>query len=123
MIAARRRLRAGQAGRRELGDGRVVCLTEAEREANRTAVFEAAQGLCKGCGVWAPLKGFRAFAGARLTPAGHAHHRKRRGLGGGTRDDRVENQDWLCAECHKREHEPKKVVPGKREAGFEEWQT
>ena len=33
-----------------------------------------------------------------------SHHIKHRGMGGANRDDRVENLESLCRECHEREH-------------------
>lgn len=32
--------------------------------------------------------------------SGECHHRVKRGMGGGFRDDRLENLEWLCRECH-----------------------
>jgi hypothetical protein len=34
---------------------------------------------------------------------GEAHHKIKRGMGGGFRDDRLENLEWLCRECHEAE--------------------
>jgi hypothetical protein len=48
--------------------------------------------------------------------AGHAHYKNKNGtreLGGGKRDDRLENLDWLCYWCHQNKHAPTKVVPSK----------
>jgi hypothetical protein len=48
-------------------------------------------------------------------PAGHAHHKNgTRGLGGGKRDDSLENLDRLCSGCHSDEHIPGKVIPSKK---------
>jgi hypothetical protein len=34
---------------------------------------------------------------------GDPHHKIKRGMGGGFRDDRLENLEWLCRECHRAE--------------------
>lgn len=44
---------------------------------------------CERCGV------FTAFE------FGDPHHKIKRGMGGGFRDDRLENLEWLCKECHR----------------------
>jgi len=36
---------------------------------------------------------------------GHAHHKERRGLGGGKRNDSLSNLEWLCQSCHIKEHQ------------------
>jgi len=48
-----------------------------------------------------------------LRRAGEAHHLKKRKMGGGFRDDRPENLQWLAWECHERAERPVKVVPKK----------
>jgi hypothetical protein len=117
----------GKRGRRSaLSDGREVCRDEAW-EARRKECHDRAGGRCERikirgrerfrCNRLAPLHNvIDSDYGEVRTPAGHAHHKNgARGLGGGKRDDRLENLDWLCAKCHRDEHVPAKVIPRKRE--------
>ena len=34
---------------------------------------------------------------------GEVHHKIKRGMGGGFRDDRLGNLEWLCLPCHREE--------------------
>lgn len=50
------------------------------------------------------LAGFRCQRCSMFTDGtGEAHHKIKRGMGGGFRDDRMENLEWLCRPCHRRE--------------------
>jgi len=97
-------------------DGREVLTGEAW-ERRRQECFERERGMCEDCGDFAPLHDVHGAADGVylpvLTKAGHAHHRRLRGMGGAHRDDRLANLKWLCHECHDETHKPKKVVPRK----------
>jgi 5-methylcytosine-specific restriction endonuclease McrA len=70
-------------------DGREI-LSPADWSKRRKQVWERAWYYCEGgCG--------------RITDLadGEAHHKIKRGMGGGFRDDRLENLEWLCRECHR----------------------
>jgi hypothetical protein len=113
----------GKAKRRStFRDAREICRTQPEWDARRKNVHDRAGGRCeriKGryrCNRLAPLHDvLDAAYGEVRYPAGHAHHKNgTRGLGGGKRDDSLENLDWLCSICHWDEHIPTKVIPSKR---------
>lgn len=81
-------------------------------EARRKEVHDRANGRCERDFRPAPLH--NAYdANGETIPAGHAHHKRRRGMGGGFRDDRATNLEWLCSGCHTEEHRPKRAVPKK----------
>ncbi|MFZ0732936.1 MAG: hypothetical protein WAM79_11475 [Candidatus Sulfotelmatobacter sp.] len=73
-------------------EGRKVS-SKAEWRKLRNEVFKRALGFCENscCRRDTPLN------------QGHVHHLKRRGLGGGKRDDN--NVIWLCEWCHAKAHE------------------
>lgn len=67
-------------------DGREIC-SRYRWSIRRLAVGADARWLCERCG--------------RSTgDEGECHHKIKRGMGGGFRDDRLENLEWLCRECH-----------------------
>ena len=61
----------------------------------RGQVYDATEGFCEDCGVWAPLLDsdgvFDVFT------CGHISHIKSRGAGGG---DTLDNAKWKCFNCH-----------------------
>lgn len=66
----------------------------------RLEVVEREDGKCERCKRPAP------FHPTDEHPSGHVHHKNgTRGLGGGKRDDRLENLELLCFVCHLIEHE------------------
>lgn len=97
-------------------DGREI-LNGAAWQERREECFKRARGLCEcGCGVYAPLHNVHGNLGTGVTvlvKAGEAHHKRKRGSGGGFRDDRLENLEWLTWSCHRLAHVPRKVVPKK----------
>lgn len=82
-------------------------------EQRRQEVHLRAGGRCERDGRPAPLHDFYDGSGEISIPAGHAHHKRKRGMGGGFRDDRAINLEWLCSGCHFEEHRPKRAVPKK----------
>jgi 5-methylcytosine-specific restriction endonuclease McrA len=56
----------------------------------RKIVREQAENRCQECGIY--------------TPFGSVHHRRLRKAGGGFRDDKPENLEYLCSRCHSRIH-------------------
>lgn len=56
----------------------------------RKVMCELAGEFCKKCRRYTPLA------------MGHVHHRY--GRGGGRRDDLPTKCDWLCSDCHRKEH-------------------
>jgi len=109
---------------RTLRDGREVC-TGSDWEKRRQEVHLRASGRCERellidtggqrrrrmrCDKPAPLHNFYNGDGEVVIPAGHAHHKRRRGMGGGFRDDRAANLEWVCSGCHIEEHRPKRTV-------------
>jgi hypothetical protein len=76
--------------RRITKDGREI-LTGADWRKQRDLVRLCAHDHCNRC--------------TRYTPdyMGDAHHRMKRGMGGGFRDDRLSNLEWLCRDCHREE--------------------
>lgn len=56
----------------------------------RARLKERAASFCENCG--------------RFDANGHAHHINLRKMGGGARDDRLENLQYLCGICHRKEH-------------------
>jgi hypothetical protein len=99
-----------------LDDGREVLTGEAW-ERRREECFERERGVCEGCRRFAPLHDEYGPTDSRVlsvvVKAGHAHHKRHRGMGGAFRDDRLVNLRWLCHSCHDSTHRPKKVVPKK----------
>ncbi len=94
---------------------REICRTDYQWEKRRELVFERDKGKCKHCGRFAPLHNeYDRETGEIRRFAGHAMHKRLRGMGGAHRDDRLENLDWGCYRCHRKEHVPEKVVPSKR---------
>ena len=56
----------------------------------RKLVRERAENRCQECGAF--------------TPFGEVHHQRLRGMGGGFRDDKLENLIYNCAVCHRSHH-------------------
>jgi hypothetical protein len=100
---------------------REICRTEDAWQKRRKETFDRAHGRCehvypngRRCDRFAPLHDQYDRDGDLMLPAGHAHHKNgTRGLGGGKRDDSLENLLWLDADCHREAHTPRKVVPKK----------
>jgi hypothetical protein len=100
-----------------------ICRTAIEWEERRAELCERASHRCEICFRIAPLhdtqRQFLTSDGTaviRFFPAGHAHHKERRGLGGGNRNDALDGLVWLCEEHHKAAHDPTKSVPAKVDA-------
>lgn len=94
---------------------REICRTEYQWQKRRQEVFERGKGKCQKCHRFAPLhEVLNPETGEVRQHAGHAMHIKARKMGGGFRDDRLENLEWGCYRCHIDEHVPQKVVPSKR---------
>jgi hypothetical protein len=93
--------------------GREICEGQAWQE-RRKECHDRAGGYCEcGCTRWAPLHDVKDPDGRVRTKAGEAHHKRKRGMGGGFRDDSLANLQWLYWECHDRVERPRKVVPRK----------
>ena len=94
---------------------REICYGQAWQDRRKEA-HERALGCCErmGCGKTAPLHNLMDDRGVVWCRSGEAHHKRRRGLGGGTRNDALVNLEWLCWRCHAAAHVPAKVVPPKR---------
>jgi len=98
-------------------DGREVCVTRAARDRRRLERIVLAKGRCEctqDCRSHVGRRCNRLIA-ATVTqseqlkiPVTHVHHKKRRGMGGATRDDRIENLEATCEFCHRSEHERNK---------------
>jgi 5-methylcytosine-specific restriction endonuclease McrA len=102
-----------RAGIVRVGD-REICRTDYQWQKRRQEVFERDKGKCRRCNRFAPLHDeLDPETGEVRRRAGHAMHGRARKMGGGFRDDRLENLDWGCWRCHDREHRPQKVVPRK----------
>ncbi len=76
-----------------LPDGREICRTGATWKARRRQAWERDGHCCQDCGI-----------GLSLEWAEIDHVMPRR-MGGGWRDDRLENLRTLCSPCHRRRHE------------------
>lgn len=79
-------------------------------EQRRSEVHLRAGGACERCRGRALLHDFYDQYGDLVLIAGHAHHKRKRGMGGGFRDDRATNLEWLCSGCHLEEHRPRRRV-------------
>jgi 5-methylcytosine-specific restriction endonuclease McrA len=77
---------------RSLRDGREVCRTRAAWDKRRLEVWKRDRERCVFCTI-----------SLRLSEA-HIDHVKKRGMSGGTRDDRPENLRTLCEQCHRERH-------------------
>lgn len=98
-------------------DGREVLHGQAWQD-RRKEVHDRERGYCqghalRGLTVYAPLHDTYDEQGDLMAPAGHAHHKRTRGMGGCYRDDRLPNLEWLCAACHAHEGLPSKPCPPK----------
>lgn len=70
---------------------------------------------CLRCGKWVPLHQKPSLVQmpdgeqyATFTAAANIHHKRDRGLGGSRRDDRLENLETHCKDCHEDEHETRR---------------
>jgi HNH endonuclease len=71
-------------------DGREICTGKDWTHRREECAIRAILG-CESCHRYLPLH------------RGEAHHIIKRGMGGGFRDDRLENLMWLCMTCHREE--------------------
>ena len=96
-------------------DGREVCQTDAAWQARRREAWERDGGRCveRRCRKRVPLHDLRDDCGDVIVVACHIDHISGRKMGGGFRDDRLENLRTLCAMCHSDRHVPRKVCPPK----------
>lgn len=72
---------------------REVCSPHQYRK-RREELCKRADSLCERCTAWAPIH------------MGDWHHKRKRGMGGANRDDRLTNAEWLCKLCHEEEERP-----------------
>lgn len=102
-----------QNGIRTFDDGREVCATQEAWGARRREVWLRDGRRCQCAGDCHHHKNRKCNALTSLTlamaaetsvPVAHIHHGKRRGLGGSTRDDRLDNLFTNCGLCHANEH-------------------
>lgn len=94
-------------------DGREVCVTRAATERRRLEVIARAGRRCEcreDCESHRGRRCNRRIA-ATMNEAlfvsavvAHIHHKTRRGMGGGKRDDRIDNLMCLCYKCHGHMH-------------------
>jgi|SRR5579885_2233186 len=96
-------------GVRSYHDGREVCVTRDAILLRRRQVWIRDGRRCqcmKDCPSHAGHKCNRLLAitvkiaEETNTPVAHIHHRKRRGMAGGARDDRMDNLITECGFCH-----------------------
>ena len=80
---------------------REVCHGEAW-EQRRQEVWARDNGKCQGCGGSVPLHNEKDADDNLLRRAAQIHHRQHRKMGGGSRDDRMDNLQTLCWGCHRR---------------------
>lgn len=107
-----------RAGLLKRDDGRETCRTEYQWQKRRAEVYDRDKGLCQKCRRVVPLHSVRdEETGEIVAMAGEIHHLANRKMGGGSRDDRLENLQLLCWKCHRKEQEPQKVVPAKVHIG------
>jgi len=85
-------------GVRIYADGREVCKSPSAWKRRRVEVLRLAGFRCQCREDCAWHRGRRC--GASLRKWAEIHHKKRRGLGGGRRDDRKENLEADCLQCH-----------------------
>lgn len=71
--------------------GRLILRTQARWAAQRRRVYERDGARCQGCGL-------------TVGDAFHVDHIRGRGMGGGFRDDGMENLRLLCVGCHMARH-------------------
>lgn len=102
-----------QNGIRTFANGREVCVTEAAKLKRRQTVWLRDARRCQCTKDCAAHRGRKCNALLALTikmaqefslPVAHIHHKRRRGLGGSTRDDRSEKLVTSCGICHAGEH-------------------
>jgi len=86
-------------GVRVYADGREVCVTAAAWRRRRRERIEMARYRCECCEDCASHRGRRC--NRPIAQCADVHHRKRRGLGGAKRDDRLENLEADCRTCHR----------------------
>ena len=92
-----------------------VCRTEHQWQKRRREVWDRDGGKCQACGVAVPLHDVRdEETGEIRVPAAEIHHKKHRRMGGGSRDDSLDNLVMSCQRCHSGQHVAAKVVPSKR---------
>ena len=72
-------------------DGRLILSPEAW-SLQRKLVYERDGGRCRRCRK--PI----------LLSQAEIDHKRKRGMGGGTRDDRIRNLRTLCRDCHRERH-------------------
>ena len=119
MIPARkpREERKSVTERTNRSDGRKVqILRKHDFDKRRQELCDRAGSRCEapGCFRVAPLHTtYWEDSGEVRWTAGEAHHKLHRKAGGGSRDDSMDNLQWLCSACHRSKHIPAKVVPAK----------
>lgn len=94
--------------------GREVCLSDQAWNVRRKEIWERDERRCqctkdcpehigKQCGKFLALT--MKLAIELRAEIGHVHHKTKRGMGGGTRDDQKGNLVLFCWKCHAREKE------------------
>lgn len=66
----------------------------------REEVWERDRRRCLDCNQPVPLHHVKRKDGQVIEKAAEIHHKTKRGMGGGKRDDRKENLATLCWQCH-----------------------
>lgn len=103
-------------------DGHEVCQTQAAWDRRRGERLKIAGYRCE-CKRDCPAHRFRRCNAPLVLHAkdaigagqvAHVHHKTKRGMGGGTRDDRVENLEANCPYCHLQEEERQRFGKVKR---------
>lgn len=89
-------------GIRTTSDGREICLTREAWNRRRHEVLKRDKFRCRDCGrlVAETMKIAEMFG----LPVAHIDHQKKRGIGGGKRDDRLEKLKTKCPLDHARRH-------------------
>ena|SRR6185312_9239473 len=100
-------------GVRVYRDGREACITKYSWARRRLEAIARSNGRCECTQDHRSHMGRRCnrLIAATVTqseqlkiPVTHVHHKKRRGMGGATRDDRLENLEAVCEFCHLEDH-------------------